>query len=221
MSSRCSSPRHILVALLMVAGLCFVTRPAQSQESLVFEVSPRRICTGEAVEVLWAEAEDRGVLITEPAIDGAGAVAQEGSLKPTLRDSTLFRMYAISDGDTTRALQEVAVFNDGQEKRLAFSLEAEGDTALFGGAELRRGVWSPNVRIGSLFSPSGRPVHVLHRGNTAILGKDDTSVDAFYGLPFTGMWRVRTPILPGETLGQPEQAPPTRLYLTATVLCSQ
>lgn len=222
MSGRCSSPRRIFAALLMVAGLCFITRPAQSQESLAFKVSPRRICTGEAVDVRWAEAEDRGVLITEPAIDGAGEVAEEGSLKPTLQDSTLFRMFAISDDDTTRALQEVAVFNDGQEKRLAFSLNVEGDTALVGGAELPPEVWSADVRIGSLSSSRpGRPVHVFHGGNEVVLGDEDSPLDAFEGLPFRGSWTVRTPILPGEELGYREKAPPTRLYLTATVDCSQ
>lgn len=213
-------PVRFLASLLAVL-IVLSPRPANAQESLDFEVTPRRICDGETVSVSWAEAEDRGVLITEPRIKGPRHVAEAGSRQPVLRDSTLFRMLAISNGDTTRSVQEVAIFHDGQRKPLVFALHPVGDSALAASDTLRSDVWSSNVRIGTLRTRAGRPVTVTHAGTKVVLSADSTPSAAFRGLPVGGVWKVQAPVLPDEKLGDPENAPPPRLQLTVTILCSR
>lgn len=207
--------------LVLSFGLLLFPEIATAQEDLAFEVTPRRICKGETVQVRWSEAEDRGALLTEPTIEGRGAVGEEGSLRPSLRDSTLFRMLAIAGDDTTRSIQEVAVFNDGQRNPIVFSLRAVGDSEIGASETLRADVWSPKVRIGTLASHAGRRVTVRHAGREAVLAADSTPSKSFRGVPIRGGWRVRAPVLPGEELGHAEKAPPTRLHLMARIVCAR
>lgn len=210
-----------LVALLVAfLGLLLFPKIGVAQEDLAFEVTPRRICKGETVQVRWMEAEDRGVLLTEPEVPGAGNVGEEGSLQPTLRDTTRFRMLAIAGDDTTRSVQEVAVFSDGQRKSIVFSLRAIGDSAVGASERLRTDVWSSKIRLGTLAGHAGRPVTVRHAGRETVLAADSTPSNSFQGLPVRGDWEVRAPLLPGEELGNPDKAPPTRLYLLATLICA-
>lgn len=211
-----------LAALLIVPlGLLLLPEIGAAQEDLTFEVTPRRICKGETVQVRWSEAKDRGVLLTEPRLEGMGAVGEEGSLRPPLRDTTLFRMLAIAGDDTTRSIQEVAVFNDGQRKPIVFSLRALGDSAIGASETLRADVWSSKVRIGMLASHAGRRVTVRHAGREAMLATDSTPSNSFRGVPLRGDWHVRAPVLPDEELGHTEKAPPARLHLIATIVCAR
>lgn len=208
------------MSLLWAVGIAASSRSAWgAQEDLSFEVLPRRICRGDTVELRWDEAEDRARLTARPVVPGTRQVDEEGSLRVALNDTTLFRMIAVSDGDTATAAHEVAVFSSGVSKRFAFPTAPLGDSSLVAEGTTADGVWAERIRIGRVAGLDGRDVTVQHAGREATLPADSTLLTAFRGTRVGGPWRLVAPILSHEHLGDPRRAPPARLHLRATLLC--
>lgn len=184
------------------AGVAAIAVAACGPKIDHFDVSPVRACVGDSVRIAYA-------VHGTPQL----TVVRHGA-PPS--DTTAYQLTATRHGKVKFARKEVVTFWPGNEKTLAFDTDSVVGDSIASTDTLPAQRWG-SIPLWSVASASGRGIRVTHNGKTAVLPSDGRPSDDLRGTPIAGVWEMRAPILPGETPGVPQHAPPASLRLHVAV----
>lgn len=209
-----SHSRHSLFVAVVCLGLIACGTPTIES----FRAEPLRVCRGDTVALHWQATGDVR-LESEPSLPVSGSYSAMDTVEIVLQERTLFRLSALGGEDY--AEQEVLVYRSGQLDTLSAPTAASGDSALTATIDVPPGKWEDILRIRSMTGLSDRPLTIWHEGHEAMLPADGSPSTAFEGVPIGGHWELYAPLISGETMGDPENPPPSTLEFLVRLECQR
>lgn len=185
---------HRILALALLTGC-----GPKIQE---FEVTPRRICTGDTVSVTF---KTRG--------EAHLTTVRRGG---PLADTTTYTIVALAHGK--QAYSRMDVITLATTQTLAFNTGMLGHDSLVARDSLPAEVWS-GMKIDQIFADSGRGLVVVHGGKSGLLKPDGAGHPEWRGLLVSGAWELHSGLLAGEIPGNPAHHPPAHLYIRLSLSC--
>jgi hypothetical protein len=203
----------------LAAGILALLFSSCTPKIQAYSVTPRRVCAGDSVTLAWQASGDV-TLVTDPSVAVPAKLANSGSLRLAVQDTTSFMIVARRGSRADSARQDVAVLSPKNEKILAFRMQPLGDTALTSTETPPAGQWDSILVIESVRALDGRALHVEHAGQTAALAADSTPSAALRGLPVQGAWTITTPLLDDERIDDPQHRWPAHLRVGLRLACT-
>ena len=121
--------------------------------------------------------------------------------------------------DDAFAEQEVVIFSSGDEDTIVGPTKPDGKGGLVAIVTRQPEVWDDLMQIDTISGQSNRPLLVLHEDREVILPADGNASDQMRGLKISGRWEIYAELLPGEVMGAPSLAPPSRLRVLVRLSC--
>jgi hypothetical protein len=195
---RIADPRRAGPAAILLLAAC---GPKISE----FAVTPRRVCAGDTVRMTFKTSGTPHLL----AVRHGTATA----------DTTSYVLVAEKGGKRAYSPMDVVTLSPNATPALAFDTDLLGKDSLVAADTLSPDVWPEALRLDEVFADSGRALMVSHAGKADVVGPEPDGNITWQGLPVSGTWELRAGLLPGETPGDPAQAPPAHLYLRISLAC--
>lgn len=202
-----------LLAVVVCVGAC-------GPKIISFEARPRQLYTGESTTLSW-NVEGDAVLLSDPPLDGTGAIPSTGSrsfVAPC--KNTAFKIIAMRNGRDAVANEDVSTIAPEENKKIVIMTQPSQDGLIAIGI-LAPAAWDDLVRIDTISGQSHRPLWVWHEGHEVTLIDDKIASDEMRGLKVSGRWEIHTRLLPEEVMRNPDHAPPDRLSIIVHLSCQR